>query len=100
MKDMASQYRCTNCNKAFDKYTHDGFCDMPPCYGVGLLQEIPAGSAGAADGTPMEASEIGLCILVCDASGSMDRTAFAGNPASRARLVAAAAAGALNELSA
>lgn len=102
---MSPRYVCSNPNhpvnkhpKYYDQMTQDGLC--PDCeFGDGILMEDE--SSG---GTPTATrdigggADIGLCILMCDASGSMSEEAFPGNPASRLSLVAQAAAAGISDL--
>lgn len=88
------RYICSN-NSAhtYDHMTADGFCPVPDCYGVGFLQEAGASAAASAGGQPQgPAREIGLCVLLMDASASMQEEAFPGNPATREQLIAVSAA--------
>lgn len=103
---MSPKYVCSNPNhptnkhsKYYDQMTQDGLC--PDCeYGDGILMEAESGDSS----TPSPSrdlgggADIGLCILMCDASGSMSEEAFAGNPASRLSLVAQAAAAGISDL--
>lgn len=102
---MAPRFVCSNPNhpenkhsKYYDKMTQDGFC--PDCeFGDGILMEEES-SGGATTGSRDIGGglDIGLCILMCDASGSMTEEAFPGNPASRLALVAQAASAGISDL--
>jgi hypothetical protein len=91
----------------FDKMTADGFCTEPECYGVGFLTENyplppvhishPHGSGSITVITP-SVREIGLCILVMDASGSMEGRAFPNSPAIKEHLIAGSAAAGIFDL--
>jgi len=103
----------------FDGPSEDGFCPLDP-YGHGLLFEtfIDVEDAGDPENTASDKSggnarprqeertthrqpahsqapyekEIGLCVLLMDASSSMTDPAFAGNPLTRMHLAASSAA--------
>jgi hypothetical protein len=85
--------------------TADGFCTQPECYGIGFLTENhplvpvanPAGPAAVTVLTPA-LRQIGLCILVMDASGSMQDRAFSNSPATKEHLIAASAAAGIFDL--
>lgn len=94
---MTTHYKCSTCGTKYDTITQDGFCPKGDCYGIGLLELYEESSNSAEDTTLIAADAIGLCVLVCDASGSMERPAFAGNPATRVRLVANAAAAGISD---
>jgi hypothetical protein len=96
---MATKFMCSNPehpekkhSKYYDKMTLDGFC--PDCdYGEGVLMEIEAGKA------PPLPHPIGLCIMVCDASWSMqNEPAFPNSPDKKIDLVARAAASGIADL--
>jgi hypothetical protein len=102
------KYVCSNnANHKYEKMTPDGFCSEPECYGVGFLIEaypiVPVNISDPDDPesitilTP-SAREIGLCILVMDASGSMNFQAFPNSPALKKHLIAASAAGGIFDL--
>lgn len=95
-----SQYKCSNCNKIFSQLTQDGFCSEPDCYGIGLLEAYQAGSSGTstASQTAVAGIDYGLCIMLCDASGSMDEPGFSSIPVPRVQLVAKAAAAGIADL--
>ena len=76
-------YKCANCAKSYAQPTADYFCT--DCGYDGLLIDD-------AVGITLEDREIGLCILLMDASGSMNNPAFPGSPLSKMRLVANSAA--------
>jgi von Willebrand factor type A domain len=92
-----TKWICTN-NPAhiFDKCTIDGIC--PTCsYGDGIL--IQKEKTPDKKGEPAnEARQIGLGILVMDASGSMRSAAFPNSPAKKRQLIAASAARGILEL--
>lgn len=97
---MVKKYRCTNpdhpdnATHLYDQMTHDGFC--PDCeYGTGLLEEVDVEEG---KDVPVHSGQIGLCILVCDGSGSMTDPAFPSNPAQKMHLVARAAASGIADL--
>jgi hypothetical protein len=103
-----SKYVCSNNpNHVFEKMTVDGFCPEQECYGVGFLKEIypitpvansdPNGSEPVHVLTPSN-REIGLCILVMDASGSMQDQAFSYSSALKEHLIAVSAAGGIFDL--
>lgn len=95
------KYVCSNnANHVFDKMTGDGFCPEAGCYGVGFLveQQNSQTGAGSVPSSTIGAKEIGLCVLLMDASGSMDSSAFSSNPATKAQLVAGSASGGIFDL--
>lgn len=102
------KYVCSNNpNHKFDKMTADGFCPEPECYGIGFLVEInpivpePKSDPDGPVPNPIPSSvikEIGLCILVMDASGSMKSHAFPNSPAIKEHLIAGSAAGGIFDL--
>ena len=100
---MTQKYRCPICGEIYDDMSQDGFCSKAECYGVGLLETYDDSSASSVDisgkeSISIDSDKIGLCVLVCDASGSMETPAFPGNPATRVRLVANAAAAGISDL--
>jgi hypothetical protein len=94
------KYICSNNSEhEFDSMTADGFCSKEECYGIGFLVEQQGGSLDNADFSPeSRIREIGLCILLMDASGSMQSTAFDSSPATKDKLVAGSASGGIFEL--
>jgi len=94
---MATKYRCVECGKIYDQMRQDGFCSNSVCYGVGLLESFEDSDSESKFSNSVSADEIGLCVLVCDASGSMESHAFSENPASRIQLVANAAAAGISD---
>lgn len=99
------RYRCEICGAIYEHNTQDGMCANIKCWGEQLVR-CPDGSSEAnADGTPVEVEEAavgvvqGLCILLCDASRSMDTTAFVKNDLVKLRMVTRAVHRAIAELS-
>jgi hypothetical protein len=94
-----AKYTCSN-NSAHtvDAMTADGFCEQPECYGVGFLTDGQNQPTGSLPTTPTR--EIGLCVLLMDASSSMKEVAFSttDNPAKKDQLIAGCAAGGIFEL--
>jgi hypothetical protein len=97
-----ARYVCSNNpSHTFDQMTIDGFCPESECYGIGFLveeqgaQQTPGSSQSSID---LPGKEIGLCILLMDASGSMNTPAFSANPATKAQLVAGSASGGIFDL--
>jgi len=88
-------FKCNQCGFTVDTKTQDGLCPKPNCdMGVLMLcSEIP---------TPTESKESeiieGLCLLVCDISGSMSNSAFSESPVVKLALVVDAIKTALKEL--
>jgi hypothetical protein len=67
------QYQCLDCDHMYDENNkpHDSICKRQDCSGFGLVVEI----AGPGGGTgPIR--QLGLCVLLMDASGSMEDVAF------------------------
>lgn len=95
-----AEFSCSNnSSHQFDAMTVDGFCPQPECYGVGFLIESNAGgSGGTSSGSEAGVREIGLCILLMDASGSMKEPAFVSSPTRKDQLVAGSASGGIFEL--
>ena len=103
-----NRYVCSNnSNHKYGNMTSDGFCLEEECYGVGfLIEEHPIAPVTVSDPNNAEpitisipsAREIGLCILVMDASGSMNYQAFPNSPALKKHLIAASAAGGIFDL--
>jgi hypothetical protein len=96
-------YQCGVCKKTFDAMTADGLCPNPACYGEPLKYVVSAAPgqpavAGETAASQGKIEDIGLCVLVCDASYSMNDAAFADNPAVKLRLVANAVRRAIVEL--
>lgn len=98
-------YICHNCNKTFVALTQDGCCDEIDCFGEPLLPQATGGGATVATATgspahstaPLGSIE-GLCVLVCDISGSMSTPAFPGHPAEKLKMVTGAIHKAIAEL--
>lgn len=84
-----------NSTHEFDAMTADGFCPQPECFGIGFLVEKTSASAGSSS---LETKEIGLCILLMDASSSMQEEAFDSSPAKKDQLVAGSASSGIFEL--
>ena len=80
-------YKCANCAKSYAQPTADYFCT--DCGYDGLLIDDAVDTKLEEGGGDRE---IGLCILLMDASGSMEQPAFPGSPLSKLRLVANSAA--------
>ncbi|SFQ52464.1 vWA domain-containing protein [Hymenobacter arizonensis] len=80
-------YKCANCAKSYAQPTADYFCT--DCGYDGLLIDDAVDTKLEENGGDRE---IGLCILLMDASGSMDQPAFPGSPLTKLRLVANSAA--------
>jgi len=99
---MAQKYRCPICGEIYDNMSQDGFCSKSECYGVGLLEAYDESASSVEisgkGSIAIDSDKIGLCVLVCDASGSMETPAFPGNPATRVRLMANAAAAGISDL--
>ena len=96
-----SKFVCTNNpDHVFDTNSVDGFCFEAECYGVGFLIEAKDDPSDP-NPCPMPAipqHEKGLCILLMDASGSMQSQAFPGSPVSKEDLVAGSASGGIFDL--
>lgn len=95
-------YQCANCKEIFGQLTQDGLCPKSSC---NLEPLIPCQSSGMANPSQnnfrkSESQKLieGVCILVCDISGSMDEPAFADHPITKLSLVASAVKSALAEL--
>jgi hypothetical protein len=88
-------YICSNsdnnpkCRRVYENPTSDFFC--VDCGYDGLLIDdgIEANIPTEKQGTHRE---VGLCVLLMDASGSMDTPAFQGNPITKLKLIAINAA--------
>lgn len=80
-------YKCATCGKSYAQATADYFCT--DCGYDGLLIDDAVGATLEKQGPD---PEIGLCVLLMDASGSMQNPAFPGSPISKMRLVANSAA--------
>lgn len=96
-----SKFVCSNNPEhVFDKMTADGLCPEAECYGTGFLVEVKDDNSDPIPGpTPVTLErEIGLCILLMDASGSMMDQAFAGSPVTKESLVAGSASGGIFDL--
>lgn len=81
--------------------THDGCCEKLQCFGEPLLEDNSAKSGSNLPvpiARPVAGTVEGLCVLVCDVSGSMDEPAFANHPAEKLRLVTGAIHKAIAEL--
>lgn len=74
-------YKCANCAKSYTQPTADYFCTVCGYDGLLIDDAIDTGDR-----------ELGLCILLMDASGSMEYPAFPNSPLSKLRLVANSAA--------
>jgi hypothetical protein len=97
----------TDKSHTFDSPTDDWFC--PVCaYGEGIIIEtivevddipvqLPYGGDGRIPHRPQE-PEVGLSVILMDASSSMTDQAFDGNPQTRMRLVASSAASGIFDL--
>lgn len=95
------RYICSNDPAhTYDHMTADGFCPVADCYGVGFLQEASAGASPGGGQPRGPVREIGLCVLLMDASASMQEDAFPGNPATREQLIAVSAARGIFDLQA
>lgn len=102
------KYICSNKTEhVFDKMTPDGFCEKPECYGIGFLVEVPDNSTERQpESFDLESDiapaffqqEIGLCIIVMDASGSMEYQAFPNSPVLKEHLIAGSASGGIFDL--
>lgn len=103
---LMNAYICKNpdhpnrVSRRSDRLPPDGFC--PDCeFGSALLEKAdPQDLARLEEGSFVSGvtGEIGLCILVCDVSYSMQSPAFPGNPAHRIDLLSAAAAKGIADL--
>jgi hypothetical protein len=71
---------------------HDGFCSVPEHFGEPLVEVADQ------DTSLQPEIELGLCVLVCDASGSMEEPAFVDNPAAKLKIVAGAVDRAIADL--
>jgi len=100
-------YRCHNCSKTFAALTQDGCCDEIDCFGEPLLPDAQSSSQGGASPvispapgamTTPPGSVEGLCVLVCDISGSMSTPAFPNHPAEKLKMVTGAVHKAIAEL--
>lgn len=105
---------CTeDSSHVFDEDTEDHFCPVDPAYHGFLIkttievdepEAIPSGTAtknaGPSVKTPPAppAPEVGLCVILMDASSSMTDAAFKGSPLTRMRLVATNAASGIFDL--
>lgn len=80
--------------------TADGFCPESECYGIGFLSESTTSQTGPGATPQMGTNvrEVGLCILLMDASASMREQAFPDHPATKDRLIAGSAAAGIFEL--
>lgn len=88
---MTARYICTKCKHIYETMTQDDCCERPGCFGEPLVPITLA---------PSSAAEIeGLCVLVCDASGSMDNAAFPESRVTKLKLVVSAVQRAISELS-
>ena len=80
--------------KEYDEITQDGFC--PDCpYGEGILLETewdPQRPETEQDGQQPVIDELGLCVLVCDASFSMSEPAFRDGRVTKMEMVLRSAA--------
>ena len=86
-------YQCATCGKSYAQATADYFCT--DCGYDGLLVDDAVGATLGKQGPD---PEIGLCVLLMDASGSMKNPAFPGSPISKMRLVANSAANGIFDL--
>jgi hypothetical protein len=102
-------YICEECGTIYDQMTQDGFCPKDGCFGAPLMPHVPGASASRQPSPPPAAAtlgatgrieNIGLCVLVCDASYSMNDAAFTDSPAIKLKLVTGAAHRAISELAA
>ena len=81
--------------------TQDGCCEKIQCFGEPLM---PDGGFPSTDPSPPQSPSYGqgviegLCVLVCDISGSMDQPAFANHPAEKLKLITGAIHKAIAEL--
>ncbi|RDC62687.1 VWA domain-containing protein [Adhaeribacter pallidiroseus] len=104
----------TNEAHVFDEPTEDGFCNICPPY-EGIVEErvvlvedadkedffpdaptkpdLPMGNGGKE-----LMAEVGLCVILMDASSSMTDQAFPGSPLTRMRLIATSAASGIFDL--
>lgn len=98
---------CGNCQSTFDAMTQDGCCDKIQCFGEPLMpvngasaQANQSNSSSAPSPSSSSSGGLieGLCVLVCDISGSMDQAAFANHPAEKLKLVTGAIHKAIAEL--
>lgn len=95
-------YICSNsdnnhkCRKTYATPTADYFC--LDCGYDGLLIASNMEDASIPEMMKGAAEEIGLCVLLMDASGSMDNPAFEGSPLTKMRLIAINAAQGIFEL--
>jgi len=88
-------YKCLNCGKTYTGLTQDGCCDQINCFGEPLVAD---GAGGSGQLVVYNGSIEGLCVLVCDISGSMDAAAFQNHPAEKLKLVTGAVHKAIAEL--
>lgn len=104
---------CTeDSSHVFDDDTEDHFCPFDPAYHGFLIKTTEVISDDEADtstvirpgtakpvyvSTP-QAPEVGLCVILMDASSSMTDPAFKGSPLTRMRLVATNAASGIFDL--
>jgi hypothetical protein len=92
-------FKCHNCGKVFASLTQDGCCDNAECFGEPLMAMVePAAGQFALVVAPQAGTVEGLCVLVCDISGSMDAAAFANHPAEKLKLTAGMISRAISEL--
>lgn len=88
-------YICSNsennpkCRRVYDSPTSDFFC--VDCGYDGLLIDDRL-DANLREEVKTTQREVGLCVLLMDASGSMDTPAFQGNPTTKLKLIAINAA--------
>ncbi len=91
----------------FDEDTEDHFCPLDPPF-HGFLMEtkmtvpdgatVPGQVATTPPPPPPAWPEVGLCVILMDASSSMTEPAFAGSPLTRMRLMATNAASGIFDL--
>ncbi|MBE7169611.1 MAG: VWA domain-containing protein [Williamsia sp.] len=111
----AFKWVCTeDSSHVFDEDTEDHFCPIDPPYHGFLIKTLvqvedhvpassmdtkPADTPGTAKTPPPPPPpEVGLCVILMDASASMTDPAFKGSPLTRMRLVATNAASGIFDL--
>lgn len=94
-------YICSNsdnnskCRRVYDSPTSDYFCIDCGYDGLLIDSSMDENISEEYKGTQRQ---IGLCVLLMDASGSMDTPAFQGNPNTKLKLISINAARAIFEL--
>jgi len=100
---------CIDCKTAYQVRTESGFCNAPNCDGMGsgvlkraqIEESVKEPVIKSATSDPLK--EVGICVLLMDASGSMDSPAFPNDPdysdVTRREIVARSAAAGIFQLS-